>query len=129
MKKTLFTGINIRWPISQLIVGGKKTVETRTYPLSEPLIGSELVIVETPGKLGKFKARMIGKIVFGKPFKYSSKTEFYCDFDRHCVDENSEWAWKDKPKWGWPILKITVFKKPITLKMRPGIVYSKNLTI
>lgn len=129
MKKT-FTGINIQWPISQLILSGEKTIETRTYPISEKYIGKELLIIETPGKKGNFKSRIAGIVIFGKSFPYESKAAFYKDQAFHKVDQDSIWAWNNsKPKHGWPIIKMVRFKKTMPLKKRSGIVYSTNIQI
>ncbi len=130
MASKLYTGINIQFPISRLILSGEKKIETRTYSIPERLIGQELAIVETPGKTGKFKSRVVGIIVFGESFKYKSAKEFYADVKRHCVSEDSDWAWDSKKgKWGWVIKKVTHLKNEIPLKKRSGIVYSKNIRI
>lgn len=130
MKKNIYTGINIQFPISRLILSGEKTIETRTYPIPDRLIGTELAIVETPGKKGNFKSRVIGLITFGESFKYSSKKEFYQDISKHCVTPDSAWAWDSKKgKWGWKILSVTALTKEIPLKKRSGIVYSTDIKI
>ena len=118
-------GLNIQWPISELILSGTKTVETRTYPLPKKYINVPLLFIETPGKSGNFKARGTAIIFFEEPFKYKSKKEFYLDFDRHQVDKDSQWAW-DKPKWGWPIRKIEVFKKPFEINFKRGITFTQR---
>lgn len=129
MKKK-YTGINIQYPISRLIFSGVKTVETRTYPIPPRLIGQELAIVETPGRSGKFKSRIIGTVVFGKSFKYKSAKAFYQDTSKHCVNLDSPWTWNSKKgKWGWPIQAIHKLKKEIPLPKRSGIIYSKNIEI
>ena len=127
--KTTYTGVNIQFPISQLILSGEKTIETRTYKLPEKFENIELLIVETPGKTGKFKSRVVGSIVFSSSFEYKSKQEFYRDSAKHFVDKNSEWAWKEKSKWGWIISKVIVFKNPQPLRKRPGIVFTTNISI
>lgn len=130
MSTKLYTGINIQFPISRLILSGKKIIETRTYSIPKRLIGQELAIIETPGKTGKFKSRVIGLIVFGESFKYKSAKEFYADLERHCVSKDSDWAWNSKKgKWGWEIKKVTSLKNEIPLLKRSGIVYSKNIEI
>jgi hypothetical protein len=130
MTSQLFTGINIQFPISQLILTGEKRIETRTYPLPDRLIGTKMAIVETPGKTGKFKSRVVGLIVFSGSFKYKNAKEFYADQKRHCVSKDSDWAWQDeKGKWGWVIESVIPLKKTIPLKKRSGIVYSKNIKI
>lgn len=125
-----YTGINIQYPISQLIFHGKKIVETRTYPLPEKYINEYMVLVETPGKTGKFKSRGIALIKFGSSFPYMSKEEFYKDTQRHCVTRTSPWAWKkDKPKWGWPILEVVKLPKSKVIIKRLGIQYTKGISI
>lgn len=128
MTKKTYTGINIQWPISQDILSRKKTVETRTYPLPSKYLNQEMLLVETPGPKGKFKARIIAVIKFTNCFKYKNKKSFYEDYPRHLVDRNSPWAWKDKYKYGW---EVEVVKKVVPHKQcsKKGIVYTKSLSI
>ena len=127
MKKE-YVGINIQYPISELIVSGVKTVETRTYPIPKKYVGRDMVLIETPGKKGKFKARMVALIRFGDSFEYKSKAAFYRDCKSHCVTAGSLWAWQDSvPKWGWPIEIIRIFKKPLSLQKRSGIKFSTGI--
>lgn len=127
MKK--YTGLNIQFPISQLILDGSKTIETRTYQLPKKLENIELLIVETPGKTGRFKSRIVGKIIFSSSFQYKNKKEFYDDFKKHQVEQDSDWAWGVKPKWAWLIEKVEVFKNPKPVKKRLGIIYTNDLEI
>lgn len=130
MARIILTGINIQFPISQLIIEGKKTIETRTYPIPENYINQEMALVETPGKSGKFKSRVIAVIKFGPSFQYKNKKVFYTDTPKHCVTSDSIWAWDDKkPKWGWPVKVIVILKNPIPLNKRSGIQYTKNISI
>ncbi len=125
-----FTGINIQFPISRLILDGKKTVETRTYPLPKQYIGKEMVIIETPGPVGKFESRIVGIIVFSKCFKYETAKKFYADVARHHVYEDSPWSWNPaKPKWGWEISRIRVFPEHKKAPNRKGIVYTKDISL
>lgn len=128
-KKKTYTGINIQYPISQLILSGEKTIETRTYPIPEKYVGQEMLMIETPGKTGRFKARIVAIIRFENCFQYKNSKDFYKDVKRHCVTPDSPWAWKDeKPKWGWKIS----FKKEIKLLIlnkRKGIIYTQNIQI
>ncbi len=128
MTKKSFTGINIQHPISQLILSGEKTIETRTYPIPQKYLGKELLMIETPGKLGKFKSRSVAVIVFEKCFPYKNSTEFYKDKRRHGVDISSPWAWSDeKPKWGWQIKSVHRLK-PKSVDKRLGIKFTLDLT-
>jgi len=122
-----FTGINIQFPISQEILSGKKTVETRTYPIPNSYLGKTLLLVETPGKSGKFKARIAAKIRFKECFLYPSKAAFYRDQKRHLVEAGSAWAWKDKAKWGWVIESVVpVVPRPAG---KIGIKYTLGMTL
>lgn len=130
MPKQKLTGINVQYPISRLILDGRKTIETRTYPIPKKYVGKDMVLVETPGRHGSFKARIVAIIRFTESFKYESKTAFYKDVKHHCVTPDSEWAWKDnKPKWGWRIDHISKFSKPRTLNIQKGIVYTLEISI
>lgn len=129
MKNKTYPGINIQYPISKLIIGGNKSVETRTYPLPDNYVGKEMALIETPGKLGNFKSRVVAIITFGPSFKYENKTKFYADMDRHFVAPDSLWAWNPlKPKWGWPIIHIRVLKRKKEITQRLGIKYTKNIS-
>ena len=104
--KSFRPGINIQFPISNLIADGFKTVETRTYPIPKNYLNQEMYLVETPGKRGKFKARAIAIIKFTGCFEYLSKKEFRKDQTRHCVEKESLWDWDEKAKWGWEVKLI-----------------------
>ncbi len=127
--KTVLPGINIQFPISELILSGDKIIETRTYPLPTEYENKRLYFVETPGKKGKFKSRVVAVIIFEKSFKYQSKTAFSKDKDLHKVYPNSEWDWKDKPKWGWPIKSVKKLPKAITLSQQKGIRFTKRIEL
>jgi hypothetical protein len=107
----------------------QKTIETRTYPVPAKYLGKELLIVETPGRNGDFKSRIVGTIVFSKCFKYATENEFYADFGRHKVSRDSPWAWTKVGKWGWIIKTIKPLPTPITMRKRPGIRFTRNLKL
>jgi hypothetical protein len=128
MSSKSFTGINIQYPISTEILSGRKTIETRTYPIPKKYIGKTMLFVETAGPKRKFKSRIVAKITFSECFPYQSKREFYADVDRHLVTANSPWAWNDeKPKWGWVIADLVKMKVPKQVRKRLGIIYTKGL--
>jgi hypothetical protein len=130
VRKRSYPGINIQFPISQLIISGKKTVETRTYPIPSHYVGIEMALIETPGKKGNFTARVIGIVRFGPSFKYKSKKEFYSDFKRHHVTADSPWAWTgNKKKWGWPVEMIKPLNSTIPIKKRTGIKFTKSIEL
>jgi hypothetical protein len=128
MKKS-YTGINIQWPISELIRNGQKNIETRVYPIPVKYLNKEMLLIETPGKSGKFKSRAIAIIKFTNCFQYKSKTEFKNDYAKHLVEPDSAWDWKDKPKWGWEVKVIETLKKPKIIVKQKGIIYTNSLTL
>jgi len=126
-----YTGINIQYPVSRTIMDRSKSIETRTYRLPKRLEGKKVVLIETPGKTGKFKARMIGFVVFGPSFEYKDAEHFYQDTPRHGVGrENDQFKWDPKKgKHGWPILSVIMFKYTIPGPAKKGIVYAKDIEI
>jgi hypothetical protein len=126
-------GLHIQAPWAQLVVSGRKTVETRFYPLPKKYIGTEMAIIETPGGAGNFKARIIGIVKFGESFRYESAEDFYRDSGRHLVQENSDsfhWAsGKGKPKWGWPIESVYRWDSKLPKKLRRGIVFTRAIPL
>jgi hypothetical protein len=129
-EKQTYVGINVQYPISDLIIRGLKTVETRNYPLPNKFRDIEMILVETPGADGKFKARMRGIVIFSECFQYQSEEAFNRDIDRHCVSPDSSWAWKpDQKKWGWLVRVKQVFERPLPSLTRRGILYTHDLTL
>lgn len=128
MKKT-YTGINIQWPISELILNREKTIETRTYPIPEKYLNQDMLMIETPGKNGKFQSRIVAIIKFTSCVKYKDQKEFYSHTNKHKVTKDSIWAWKDGDKYGWKLEVIKVFNRPITFNKPKGIVYTNNISI
>lgn len=129
-EKKLYTGINIQYPISQMILNGEKTIETRKYPIPKKYINQKLVIIETPGKTGTFKARMIGFVTFGESFEYKTAETFYKDTKYHCVTSDSVWKWKSsEKKFGWIIIAVSKFDKDLPLQKRAGIKFSNDILI
>ena len=120
-------GLNVRSPWSTLLINGQKTVETRSYRLPQRLEGVELSLIETPGKSGKFKSRIIGTITFSSCIQYSSKEQWVSDETRHKVDTNNKlYCWNDKPKFGWIVQSVKKFKKPVDPPAKRGIIYANN---
>jgi len=129
MTKKTYTGINIQYPISELILNGSKIIETRTYPIPEKYLNQEMLLIETPGKEGKFRARITAIIKFTECFQYKSKKEFYSESQKHCVTPDSIWAWENGEKWGWKVQIIKKIRSPIMVNKRKGIKFTNDLTI
>src|SRR4051812_33618820 len=101
-------GLTIQYPWADLILSGRKTIETRFYPLPSKYVGMEIAIIETPGARGEFRSRLVGIVIFGPSFLYRDAQEFYADSARHLVRPDTlRFSWKHgqgKAKWGWPVL-------------------------
>lgn len=125
------TGLNIQAPWSSLLINGLKTVETRSYHLPLKYVGVPLALIETPGKSGKFKSRIIGLIYFGESFKYQDKHEWMNDYNRHLIENNHmDYGWSDsKPKYGWVVTNIEKFDKPVDPPRKRGIIFTRNCSI
>jgi len=123
-------GINIQWPWSQLIISGKKTVETRGYPLPESKKNIPIALIETPGPTGKreagiSKARIIGVIEFTGCIAYSSLSKWRKDFKQHRVpiDDPDYRLLPGKVRYGWVTKVIKNFSKPKEAPRKKGIVW------
>jgi hypothetical protein len=133
------TGINIQTPWSELLINGVKSVETRTYPLPEKYMGEELALIETPGRYGRFKARIIGTITFSHSFKYPDQKAWQDDYNRHCVAKDDPlYRWIDndpffaagsKPKYGWVVSQVTKFDESLDISGKRGIIFTNNLKL
>jgi hypothetical protein len=125
------TGINIQCPFSHMLINGNKCVETRSYPLPKKYEGEELALIETPGKCGRFKAKVIGTITFSHSFQYSHQEEWQSDYNRHLVPiEDKTYGWKeDKNKYGWVVSDIVKFDEPQPAPEKKGIVFTKSCQI
>lgn len=101
-------GLNVQAPWARLLLEGQKTIETRTYPLPEKYRGQDLWLIETPGRLGKFKARVIGVIRFSDCMQYGSAVEFYAESDLHLIEARAkDYGWQaGVPKFGWIIVSV-----------------------
>lgn len=125
------TGINIQYPWSDMLINGDKCVETRTYSLPEKYVGEELALIETPGKKGKFKARIVGTITFSHSFKYNNKEEWMEDHPRHLVElEDKSYGWNEnKHKYGWVVCDINKFDEAQPAPKKKGIIFTHNCEI
>lgn len=118
-------------------MSGKKTVETRTYPLPQKYIGVELAIIETPGPRGKKeagidKARIVGTITFGEPFQYLSERQWKQDAKRHLVNASDiqfSWSSRGRIVWGWSVSKVTSLRRPLIAPKKRGIVFATSCSI
>ncbi|MGE3759560.1 MAG: hypothetical protein AB7H97_17475 [Pseudobdellovibrionaceae bacterium] len=132
----ILDGINIQWPWSELIVTGKKRVETRSYRLPERLYGVEIAIIETPGKQGLkeagiSKARIIGTVIFEKSYLYKNKEHWLTEERIHLVssDDSLYGFQKNKEKWAWVVGRVKKLDKPVPPPPKRGIIFAKNCKV
>jgi hypothetical protein len=131
----ILPGINIQHPWSKLLLVGKKTVETRGYPLPEKFRGMELAIIETPGPDGKSagisSSRVVGIVVFAGSFRYETEKEWLSDRVRHLVPpDHPIFAFHPrKAKYGWIVASVQAFEIPFEPPRRRGRVYSSPFRI
>lgn len=126
------SGVNIQAPWSELIVSGKKKVETRSYPLPKKFENQPLAVIETPGpKKLVPKARIIGVVVFSSSILYSNEQHWKSDHKRHLVDTNDpQFKFNpSKPKYGWVISFSHRFSQPLPPPKLRGIVFATNCKI
>lgn len=124
------TGLNVQAPWASLLINGQKSVETRSYPLPKKYIGEELALVETPGKNGQFKSRIIGIITFSHSFRYPNEQAWKNDYARHGVSSESlMYSWDNKPKYGWVVSNINKFDEPIPVSKKKGIVFTTGIQL
>lgn len=135
-KFDVLDGINIQWPWSELLVSGKKTVETRSYPLPEKLRGVEIAIIETPGPSGKreagiSKARIIGTIIFADSYEYKSKQQWLNEHGLHLVEPTDKQFRfiKTKKKYAWTVGLVRRLNQSVAPPAKRGIVLAKNCKV
>jgi hypothetical protein len=131
-----YYGLNIQWPWSRLILNGKKTVETRTYPIPRKHLGKPLAIIETAGSRGKKeaginKAMIIGLVTFKRSFPYETKKQWVEDSKRHLVPvDHTKYTYQNETtRWGWEIDTVKILKQPKPAPSPRGIVFAKDCEI
>ncbi|MBY0471526.1 ASCH domain-containing protein [bacterium] len=123
-------GINIQAPWATQIVNGRKVIETRHYPLPKHFENRKVAIIETPGSIGEFQARIVGIVVFGPSFQYEDAEAFYADSARHLVTpETPLFSWNKKKKWGWPVLRASPYSQELPSNLRRGMVYTIRIPV
>lgn len=94
---------------TDLILSGKKTIETRNKRTLDPFVGEWVGLIRT----GIGKARLVGYIKFGKPISYNS-SNFNNDYEKHYISSDDKKFYNNGNKFGYPIIGIKPIK-PIKL--------------
>ena len=119
-------GFNVRnepgTEFADLIVDGKKTIETRRGRTLDSIVGSPAKVIRT----GQGRAMVIGEVVLDEPKVYLTKKEFDQDKSKHLVKDSSEFAFGDI-KYGYPISSFKRYDKPYLAPVNKGIVTTKEV--
>jgi hypothetical protein len=118
-----FPGVNIQCPWSELLVSGKKLIETRSYPLPEKYKDKYLALIETPGQSGDFSARIIALIKFDYSFQYRNYQHWLSDQKLHLVSKDDKLFKysENKAKWGWRVSGVKQLSHPASPPRKKGI--------
>lgn len=100
-------GININCkndPWIDMILDGKKTIETRNYKTLYPYIGKTVGLIET----GKGKAMLRGYAKISGVKEYHTIDDFLDDVNNHCVEYGNEYCgWSyDTIKYGYILTEV-----------------------
>lgn len=135
MPKTI-PGVHIQWPWSQLILSGKKVVETRGYPIPHKHLGKPLALIETAGPLGKARggiksASIIGIVVFSECYRYESRAAWLRERKKHRVPAtDTQFGFDEhKQKWAWVVERVEILKEPKPAPKRRGIVFASACNV
>ena len=98
-------GVNINdgeQSFTDQILNGDKTIETRDSENNAlaGLVGQRIAIVRT----GKGRAKVVGYTTVGEPIRYTSKSQFDADYNRHLVS-GGKYGFKGF-KIGYPMLDV-----------------------
>ncbi|CAM9689685.1 unnamed protein product, partial [Ectocarpus sp. 12 AP-2014] len=127
--------LEMQAPWSRRLLDGKKTVETRGYPLPAGLVGRSIEVLESGrGRDGvsgvgdvveAFSAGLavVGRVVFGGTEAYPSREAWAVDAERHLVpvpaeeEEGSEsgkgYGWKGPASvHAWRVASVEAYPKP-----------------
>ena len=114
-------GLNVRntkYHFVDLILDGKKTIETRTHLALDILLrnglkdGMRIAIVSN--------SEIKGYATVVRTWKYETKKDFYKDYTKHFVDKDSEFAWDDRKKAGIELTDVEKLEEPIPIAKQIG---------
>ena len=131
MKLVSIPGLNIQSPWSELILTGKKTIETRGYDLPQKLLNQPVAVIETPGDSKEFKARIAGIVIFIGSIEYTNQKTWERDFKKHLVTSSDPKFKFDpqKKKFGWLVGKYCLLPEFIQPPKVRGRIYASSCLI
>lgn len=117
--------LEVRPPWAEIIMSGRKCVETRQYPLPPQLLGRRLEIVEPmllpsdgveKTTLDVSRGRIVGSLVVREAFRYPGWRSWRLDYLRHCVSaDDRQNAWQRDEAgalYGWVIDHFERYDQP-----------------
>jgi hypothetical protein len=113
-------GLEMQKPWARWILEGKKSIETRLYNFPPALIGQKIFILESQTGSGYstiqnitrmddpkvYTMECIGWCIFHRITLYTDRSQFEMDHNKHCVDRDSIFGWKDHEEkiiYGWEV--------------------------
>ncbi len=131
MRQADMKALSLRQPYAELIVSGKKTIESRLWSTKfrgEFLIHTGVNI--SSGACKRFcldpeklvKGCIVGKAVLVSVKEYFNDEDYLKDSDKHFSSKEGleEFGWVGKKKYGFILGKVERFEKPIPLKGQLG---------
>ena len=107
-----------RYPFTEWILDGLKTIETRRTPSLSSCCGHRVAIIRT---LHKQPAMIVGTAIVGLPVYYTELESFLADTDKHMVPaDDIDYGFRDF-KTGYPLYDVQRLETPIHCTSR-GIV-------
>ena len=120
--------LEVQAPFSQYIATGRKTIETRSYPLPDELLKRPILLCESSHGVamvsnikgdvvlrGQEGLHIIGVITVNKCEEYKSFEEWEQDREQHMVPPSSLYDWSPTPtgrRWGWFIEAVENYEQP-----------------
>jgi hypothetical protein len=124
-------GLELQSPWAELLLQGKKAIETRSYELPSALIGKRIDILRSVAGTARVSSlgnsiavgsnltlppvQRLGWCTFERVIHYTDKSSFEADESSHLVTEKSGYAWKDgetKVVYGWRVGEYGIYKDP-----------------
>ena len=120
-------GLNVQEPWASLLLSGKKTIETRTYPCTSAYLLRPIGIVATR-RQELPKSCLIGLVTIEENIEFDSLEKFRAFEHEHLVAAGSQFDWKrERPKWGWRLTVLALVAPTVVALPKRGIVWTKEI--
>lgn len=113
-------GLEMQQPWVDLLLDGKKSIETRAYNIPKSLIGKRIEILQSSkGDVGvsslgntirvdSHVVKHVGWVVFDRVIRYINRELFEADSVKHQVKRDSGYGWKEETTliYGWVVSDV-----------------------